>query len=155
MGARGNLKIAPHLRSVDVADTAAADVPALAPRKPPAVRKNRALSRLWDEIVPELDRAGLVSVSDGPAIELALRHFLIARVSSEQIGSNIVVPDTAHGSDSVKKNPAEAVFRAESAMFLRYAAQLGMTFVARARTPSGKDGDGEQNPFTPPSEAVS
>ncbi len=32
-------------------------------------------------------------------------------------------------------NPAEAVFRAESEMFLRYAAQLGTTFVTRARTP--------------------
>lgn len=153
MGARGNLKIAPHLQAVDTAGTAAAEVPAQAPTKPPAVKRSRALSRLWDEIVPELDRAGLVSVADGLTIELALRHFLIARTASEQIGEELIVSDKAHGADAVKKNPAEAVFRAESAMFLRYAGQLGLTFVSRARTP-GKDGDGDANPFTPPASSV-
>lgn len=157
MGARGPLKIPPHLRAVKASDlagsagdSAASTVPRVAPVKPPAVEANATLSALWDEVVPQLDEAGLVAPSDGPAIELALRHFMVAREASEQIGKQISVEtDEDHG--GVKKNPAEAVFRLESAAFLEYAKQLGMTFVARARTPSAKGGeDGEANPFAAP-----
>lgn len=144
MGARGKLKLASGLAVVPPG-TAAADVPASAPRKPKAVVDNLALSGLWDEIVPELDRAGLVTVSDGASIELALRHFLLARQASDTIGADVIVADTNHG--GVKKNPAEAVFRAESEMFLKYAQQLGMTFVSRARTPAVKGADDDGNPF--------
>ena len=146
MGARGKLKLATGLTIVPDG-TAAADVPALAPRKPKTVADNSDLSDLWDEIVPELDRAGLVSVSDAAAIELALRHFLVARLASDSIGSEVAVADE-HNAGTMKKNPAEAVFRLESDMFLKYAQQLGMTFVSRARTPAAK-GDGEDvNPFS-------
>jgi P27 family predicted phage terminase small subunit len=115
-----------------------------------SVAANSQLSALWDEIVPELDRTGLVAPSDGPAIELALRHYLLARQASEQVGGSVSVEtDENHG--GVKKNPAEAVFRLESAMFLQYAGQLGMTFVSRARTPAGKGlDDGDANPFAQP-----
>lgn len=152
MGARGTLKLASHLQTVDTTATAAADVPALAPSKPEAVSEDSDLSQLWDDIVPELDQAGLVTVCDAAAIELALRHFLLARKASESVGAEVAVRDHTHG--GLKKNPAEAVFRAESEMFLRYAQQLGMTFVSRARTSVAKGGDGEPNPFTPSSSAV-
>lgn len=148
MGARGALKIASHLTAVPDATkgTAATDVPALAPLKPKAVEENADLSALWDQIVPELDRAGLITISDGPSVEMALRHFLLARQASESVGEDVSVSD--HHNGGVKKNPAEAVFRAESEMFLKYAQQLGMTFVSRARTPAtkGADDDGG-NPF--------
>jgi len=144
------LKLPTHLRPVtdaEVAGSLAESTPRLAPDKPPAVEANAQLSKLWDEIVPQLDESGLVAPSDGPAVELALRHFLVAREASEQIGTQISVEtDEDHG--GVKKNPAEAVFRLESAAFLEYAKQLGMTFVARARTPAAKGrDDGEANPF--------
>lgn len=145
MGARGKLKLATGLSVVPEA-TAAAEVPAVAPRKPDAVSNDTALSALWDEIVPELDRAGLVTVSDGAAIEMALRHFVVARRASESIGEDIAVSDH-HNGGTLKKNPAEAVFRAESEMFLKYAQQLGMTFVSRARTPVAKGADDGGNPF--------
>jgi P27 family predicted phage terminase small subunit len=144
MGARGKLKIASHLTSVDTTGTTAADVQAMAPHKPEPVAEDPELSALWDVIVPTLDGAGLVSPSDAPAIEMALRHFLIARRASDAV-AEVTVSDKAHSGS--KKNPAEAVFRAESEMFLKYAQQLGMTFVSRARTPAAK-GDGEDaNPF--------
>mgnify|MGYP003440066352 CR=1 FL=1 len=148
MGARGPLKIVSPLRSVreSLAGSAAAEVPALAPRKPEAVASDVALSALWDEIVPELDRAGLVAPSDGPAVEMCLRHFLVARAAYEQVGAEVTVRDMGHG--GVKKSPAEAVFRAQSEMFLKFAQQLGMTFVARARTPAAKGADNDGNPFT-------
>lgn len=148
MGARGALKLPKHLQAVPdekTPETAASKVPAQAPAKPERVTEHAELSELWDEIVPELDRAGLVTVSDGAAIELALRHFLLARLASDSVGTEVSVTDHAHG--GVKKNPAEAVFRAESQMFLLYAQQLGMTFVSRARTPVAKGADDGGNPF--------
>lgn len=149
MGARGALKLPQHLQAVPDANakaTAADQVQPLAPNKPPAVAGSEALSELWDLIVPQLDAAGLVAVSDGPAIEMALRHFLVARRASDELAAGpMKVRDDKNGRDM--KNPAEAVFRAESEMFLKYAQQLGMTFVSRARTPATKgEGDGP-NPF--------
>jgi P27 family predicted phage terminase small subunit len=153
VGARGNLQLPAHLRSVPagaeaVDETVADTAPRAAPDKPSAVADNHALSELWDQLVPELDKMGMLSPADGPAIELALRHFLLARVAAGQITEDVTVVDHGHG--GVKKHPAEAVFRAESQMFLAYAAQLGLTFVARARTPAAKGReDGEGNPFLP------
>lgn len=148
MGARGSLKIPNHLRPVadgEMAGTAAETVPRVAPNKPAAVARDRELSELWDEIVPQLDETGLVAPSDAAAIELALRHFLMARKAAMSV-DKIVTEDKAHS--GVKKSPAEAVFRAESMAFLEYAKQLGMTFVARARTPAAKGReDGDANPF--------
>ena len=147
MGARGPLKVVSHLTPVTTATkgTAAADAPAMAPTKPKAVMDDADLSRLWDEIVPGLDAAGLLAPSDAAAVELCLRHFLTSRQAHNEL-ADVVVEDSAHG--GVKKNPAEAVFRAESEMFLKYAQQLGMTFVSRARTPAAKGGaDDGGNPF--------
>ncbi|WP_166649264.1 P27 family phage terminase small subunit [Naumannella halotolerans] len=124
--------------------SAAADVPPTAPVKPEDVEIDPGLSELWDEVVPELDKAGLVTSSDGPAIEMCLRHMIMARRAFRQV-DDVMVDDPAHGGQ--KKHPAEAVFRLESAAFLEYAKQLGMTFMSRARTPSQRgDADGE-NPF--------
>ena len=150
MGARGVLKLAPRLSPVPVAvaGSAAADVSAVAPDKPPVVADDSALSAAWDLIVPGLDSAGLVSKADLPALVLALMHYTAAVTAYGRIGNEIVIEDAAHS--GVKKNPAEAVFRLESDQFLRFAQQLGMTFVSRARTPSVKGvSDGEANPFKP------
>ena len=143
MGARGPLKIAKHLAVVPEGSVAA-DVAPRAPKKPAAVEGDGELSGLWDDLVPELDQMGLLAPSDGPALELALRHFLMARKASVAV-VEVAVHDHHNGSE--KKNPAEAVFRAESEMFLKYAQQLGLTFVSRARTPAKGDADGEANPF--------
>lgn len=144
MGQRGKLKLAGGQLVSE--GTVAADVQPQAPAKPASVTASESLSALWDNLVPELDAAGLLCPVDGPAVELALRHFLLARTASDEIGTDVAVADAAHG--GVKKNPAEAVFRAESEMFLRYPAQFGITFVARARTP-GAGVKKEPNPFSP------
>lgn len=146
MGARGKLKIAPHLTAVSTEGTAAASVQPVAPNKPGPVSEDPELSDLWDIIVPTLDDAGLVSPSDGPAIEMALRHFRAARVASDELaGGPVKMRDEKNGRDM--KNPAEVVFRSESEMFLKYAQQLGMTFVSRARTPAARGDDDGVNPF--------
>lgn len=151
MGARGPLKIPSHLRPVkdgEVAGTVAEKIEPVAPTPPPGFPDDPDLRQLWDDLVPKLDEAGLLAKVDGPTIELALRHFLAARQASDALaGGQVVIADPAHG--GVKKNPAGAEFRSQSDLFLKYAAQLGMSFVARARTPVAKepDGDGEANPF--------
>lgn len=140
-----------HLQAVPdpaTPHTAAAAVQPIAPTKPDSVAADEELSALWDEIVPELDKDGLLARSDVMALELCLRHFQLARkASGEANRDGISVSDKGHG--GVKKNPTEAIFRAESVMFLRYAQQLGMTFAGRARTPAkGESGDGlDENPF--------
>ena len=149
MGTRGRLKLVNHLNAVPaVAEgTAAADVRPLAPAKPEAVVADEVLSGLWDEIVPELDAAGLLAQSDGPAVELCLRHFRAARAASDDLarGSSTMWDEKNQRS---MKNPAEVVFRSESMAFLEYAKQLGMTFVSRARTPGSATGGADENPFS-------
>lgn len=105
------------------------------------------LSDLWDEIVPALDEAGLVTAVDGPAIELALRHFYVARQASEQL---IMDGPTVYDekNERTAKNPASQVFRDHSTAFLEFAKQLGLSFVSRARVNTSGDGDGDtRNPF--------
>lgn len=156
MGARGKLRLPPHLAVVPEqgdAETAASSVQPIAPEKPDAVASDPGLSALWDELVPVLDKDGLLARSDIMALELALRHFLLARRASEKANvEGLAVADKTHGGE--KKNPAEAIFRGESAMFLRYAQQLGLTFAGRARSPARpKGGDvngGDANPFAAP-----
>jgi P27 family predicted phage terminase small subunit len=154
-GSRGPLKIVPGSGSVKSGDeeiTAASTVPKIAPSKPAAVEANADLSALWDEIVPELDRTGLVAPSDAPMIEVALRSFLLIRAAHDQVlaeGGKVTVADTNHG--GVKKSPAETVFRSQADLFLRCAQQLGMTWMSRARTPMPGGEGGEANPFAAPS----
>jgi P27 family predicted phage terminase small subunit len=143
-----------HLRPVHdakLADTVAETAPRQAPEKPDAVAADSELSAMWDVVVPELDRAGLISPVDGFVVEMFLRHVLTARQAHAEIGESVVLYDDKLAGGA-KKHPAEQVFRSESDMFLKYAQQLGMTFVARARTPATKvgDGDGEENPFASP-----
>lgn len=145
MGARGPLKLIKDEPTEPVQETAQDLVPAVAPSKPADVENDPVINALWDELVPELDKAGLLTTADALAIEMALRHVYLARKAFDSASADgVVVPDPNHG--GVKKHPAEAVFRLESAAFLNYARQLGMTFAGRARVPAGGDG-GEPNPF--------
>ena len=149
MGARGPLKLVSPVRPVAgaTAGTVAAEVPALSPLKPGAVAADEVLSELWDLMVPGLDAAGLVSPSDGPAVELCLRHFRAARAASDDLARGEPTVWDAKNARPMK-NPSEVVFRSESLAFLEYAKQLGMTFVSRARTPAATKGaDDGGNPF--------
>lgn len=150
MGRSGPLKLVSGLRSVSDATegTAAAELSAARPLKPQSVCDDETLSAMWDEVVEPLDKAGLISAVDGPALELCLRHFQCARSASvELMGSTNTLRDKKNDRDM--KNPSEVIFRSQSEMFLKYAQQLGMTFVSRARTPAAKKDDADDNPFAP------
>ena len=151
MGERGPLKLPRHLSPVVTdGNSLADDIKKGAPDTPAGFPNNKRLTDLWVELVPLLDSAGLLARVDGPAVELALRHFLAARDASDELMSGgSSVPDIAHGRENgaVKKNPADAVFRANSAMFLEYVKVLGMAFAARARIPGKKQDDGDDDFF--------
>lgn len=151
MGQRGPLKLPTHLRPVpdrELAETVAESAPREAPEKPAAVAADDELSAMWDQVVPLLDKAGLISPADGFTVEMFLRHVVTARQAHGEIGASVVLLDDKLAGGA-KKHPAEQVFRSESDMYLKYAQQLGMTFVSRARTPATKAGaeGGEENPF--------
>lgn len=149
MGVSGPLRLPKHLRSVadEAPDTVADQTLPQAPTKPDGLPDE--VSAAWDLIVDALDECGLLSRADGATVELAVRHYVTAVKASNIVlrDDDVSVPDKTHG--GLKKHPAEAVFRSESDMFLRYAQQLGMTFVSRARTTAPKaDSGGDGNPFT-------
>lgn len=149
MGARGTLKLPSHLRPVNdttKAGTLAETVTKAAPEKPEGLTDDEV--SLWDELVGALDGAGLLAKSDGPALHLAIRHYLAAlRASDELLAGPAAVVDPHHD-DRLAKNPASQVFRDHSTAFLEFAKQLGMTFVSRARTVAPKEASGSgSNPF--------
>lgn len=153
MGARGPLKLPKQLRAVtdgEVSGTVAETASRRAPDKTAAVIASDTLSALWDVVVPELDEAGMLSPADGPTIEIALRHYVLAgKAFDEVVEMGTVTVDDHHMAGGIKKHPAEAVFRSESDMFLRYVKELGMSFVSRARTPAAEvRASGGDNPFS-------
>lgn len=151
-GSRGPLKLVGPDKPVAQAHagSAAAVATPLAPNKPKAVAEDTELNQLWDEVVPQLDKSGLLSPADVMSVEMAMRHFLAARQAHEEMqedGAMINVNDERPELGR-KKNPAEQVFRYQSEAFMEYAKQLGMTFAARARTPMARDEEGGGgNPF--------
>lgn len=151
MGERGVLKLPSHLKAVDGGQS---DAPAtladatkpVAPEKP--IGLPDPVSAAWDLIVPALDEVGVLARCDGPALELALRHYVAAVAASNDVISDPRLYDDKN--DRPMKNPSSQVFRDHSTAFLEYAKQLGLTFVSRARAPrpEGAGGDGSaSNPF--------
>lgn len=125
--------------------TAAAMVRPAAPPKPAKLPAGG--SEVWDELVTALEEAGLIAQCDGPTLELAIRHYLAAvKASNTLMASGTTRTDKKN--QRVMKNPASQVFRDHSTAFLEFAKQLGLTFVARARTQVGaEEGSDSGNPF--------
>ncbi len=155
MGQRGPLpemRLPPHLRLVADPDAKAAQTAPAAgptPTTPPKPDKLPAeVSALWDDIVPLLDKAGLITEVDGMTLELALRHYAAAVKASNAFQRGKVVVDD-HKNDRQMKHPASQVFRDHSTAFLEFAKQLGLSFAARARMPGQEESNGGQqaNPF--------
>lgn len=147
MGTRGPLKLAPTGEQPEIVGSAQGLVDVKEPGKP--VGMPMEISELWDEIVPVLSEAGLLSEADGMTLEMALRHFSAARKASNGLlEEGIVVEDRRHAGQKAK-SPNAQVFKDNSAAFLEYAKQLGLSFAARSRINVEGNGDGgkEGNPF--------
>lgn len=149
MGARGPLRVVRGSGLAAVGGSAAAEVQPRMPKKPKNVAADAELSQWWDDIVPGLFEAGLTSAADTAAIVSMLQHLCLSHKAYKTVvqeGISIMVNEEKpeHG---WKKNPQEAVMRLESAAFLEYAKQLGMTWMSRARTAIPKGDSDSGNPF--------
>lgn len=113
--------------------------------KPKNIRDSVVLSRLWDEIVPEIAQLGYISKADASSLAIMIRHYHAALVASDYL---IKYGPVTEGQYDDKKNPADVVFRSQSASFLTYAREHGMTLQARlhGKTSNLDDGDAS-NPF--------
>lgn len=150
MGERGPMK----LRIVSQTGTDDGTAQSRIVSDPPEMPKGLPLDveELWDDVVGPLTAAGLITKADGLTLEMALRHFVLARrTSNDLIEEGSTVPDTVHG--GVKKAPGAQIFKDNSAAFLEYAKQLGLSFAARTRLTMPKDGGADADVFTPPWEA--
>ncbi|XBH21601.1 P27 family phage terminase small subunit [Jonesiaceae bacterium BS-20] len=93
-------------------------------------------SRMWDQIVEDLEDAGMIARCDAATLELALRHYALAVKASNTLNRASVIKRDDKNKREMR-HPASQIFHAHSNAFMEYAKQMGLTFVSRARTPFG------------------
>lgn len=87
--------------------------------------------RMWNKLVPELSRLGLLTVVDLEALSAACISWSIAIKATEAIkAEGIIVPD---GAGRVHKHPAIQILRDSLATFKAFAAEFGLTPSSRTR----------------------
>jgi P27 family predicted phage terminase small subunit len=148
MGARGRLKlINESTASPDVVGTAAAQAKPVAPNKPEDLAPE--ISALWDEIIVPLEEAGLIGGMDFPTLVLALEHYAMARRAADHVRENgLTTYDEKNHREA--RNPSVMVFNSATESFIKLSAQLGLSFVSRARVAVPEQGNsGADNPFMP------
>lgn len=101
----------------------------VAPARPRGLPKGA--KAFWDAHAEKLERLGILTEVDGPAFTMMARHWDIATQAAKQIEQDGLVVDDIN--DTVRKHPLLQVWRENSAAFLRYATQFGLTPSARAR----------------------
>jgi P27 family predicted phage terminase small subunit len=136
MGERGpisQLKLPPKLRIISDArpDTGTVNsiIPPNAPLPPDDLPD--AGRAMWNELVGELAEAGLVARLDRFALHLAIRHYLAAIDSSDELFRE--GPTVSGSMGTPVRNPASAAFKIHSDTFLTFAKQFGLTFASRVR----------------------
>lgn len=136
-------------------ETVAAQVPARAPVMPQHVAKNPELKKLWDQVVPGLEKAGLICPADGQVLEAMLMEFSLMRLAYEDVLRNGFTLESESATKygiAIRRlrNPAELALNAHSRTFLTYAQGFGMNLASRARIDFKEDSGGdEDNPFAP------
>lgn len=101
----------------------------VAPARPRGLPKGAR--SFWDAHAEKLEQLGILTEVDGPAFTMMARHFDIATRAAKQIEAEGLTVDDFNG--AVRKHPLLQVWRENSAAFLRYAAQFGLTPSARSR----------------------
>lgn len=104
--------------------------PELADSRVPRGRLDAEGRRLWKILAEPLARNGILTELDLPALEMLCHHFSIARsgkLESDRTGV------TSTGARGKVKNPATSVFEQNSKLFIRYAAEFGLTPSSRVR----------------------
>lgn len=104
------------------------------PRPQLPVKRPRGMGRgqraYWDQHAPELERLRILTGLDVPAMRLMAEHYTFALEAAEILGKEGLI---VKGRDGTKKNPAWQALRDATGMYLRLAAEFGMTPSARTR----------------------
>lgn len=91
----------------------------------------RGAKKFWDAHAEKLEKLGILTEVDGPAFTMMARHWDLATRAAKQIEQDGLTTKDENG--AVRKHPLLQVWRENSAAFLRYAAQFGLTPSARSR----------------------
>lgn len=90
----------------------------------------------WRQVAPELERLGLLTAVDGPALAVALTHLaIIAEAAAIIKRDGILTTDLDHpapdGTPGQRKHPANQLIRDSSAAFKQWVSEFGLTPAAR------------------------
>lgn len=104
------------------------------PKPKTPVKRPRGLTgirrRFWDEHADELERLGILTGVDVPAMRLMLEAYSFAIEAAAELRFEGF---TVEGRDGAKKNPTAQVWRDNALLFKSLATEFGMTPSARAR----------------------
>lgn len=142
-------KIPSHLRAVQPGEKPGAKVPDLPLAGPPKPKKlPKAVSKVWDSLVPTLSAGGYLSPADGPALELAIRHYLIAvKAGDELLHDNTELVKYDDKNKREMKHPSSQIMRDHSSEFLKYANSIGLVFGAREKYNQSREPQGKEDMF--------
>jgi P27 family predicted phage terminase small subunit len=151
MGERGPLPRSRHLKALsgERHDRVAPKGLKAQPKRPrmPSWLSSYA-KEVWKEIVPELDKLGLISELDRGALvgycEAAAAH----RAASEILNRDGLTVQGYRG--SVVKHPAWQIAKDAASQMLSFGGALGLSPAARARLHSPIDEDAQDEDFVPP-----
>lgn len=91
----------------------------------------RRARQFWKEHADKLDALGLLTELDGPAFAMMAIHYDMAQQALQIIKRDGLQAVDENG--ATRKHPLLQVLRENSAAFLRYAVQFGLTPSARSR----------------------
>lgn len=105
----------------------------------PAVSKKK-----WKELVPKMERLGILTEIDGTSFALMLLHYGLAVEVAQELkkfkgafkGGKFVQKDAFSGA---KKNPLHQLLRDHSSAYKSYMVEFGLSPSSRSNLHSGKD----------------
>lgn len=91
---------------------------------------DRISSRLWTQLIPELNKSGLINESDKPVVEGFVMAYSMMRQAWESVKNN----GTTYMSDSgrIYKNPSVDILSDQQTKLRMLGAELGLTPQSRA-----------------------
>lgn len=98
--------------------------------EPPAFLDPEA-KRLWEELAPKLERLAVGTEIDAPSFAMACTHYVLAVKAARILKREGLSDRDERG--LARKHPMTQVLRDNSAAWLRYAEQFGLTPSARSR----------------------
>lgn len=103
---------------------------------PPSIAGDDDAKRLWEDLAPRLDRLGLFTELDTPALEGLCMAYSKATQADRAVKEYGVVTKSEFG---IRGNPAVAMSRSAWAEVRRFAAEFGMSPQARTRVEAEPD----------------